>query len=94
MFILLKILTCITYIYNIIRQLWNYCKLGYQLNSLHREYKIQNSIDTQNCHLLIDDIHKQILNCGATCIKFAQWLLPILDNIYIEEKINLIGSLH
>lgn len=71
---------------NIIRQLWNYCKLGYQLNSLHREYKIQNSIDTQNCHLLIDDIHKQILNCGAICIKFAQWLLPILDNIYIEEK--------
>ena len=70
---------------NIIRQLWNYCKLGHQLNSLHREYKIQNSIDTQNCHLLIDDIHKQILNCGAICIKFAQWLLPILDNIYIEE---------
>ena len=71
---------------NIIRQLWNYGKLAYQLNSLHKEYSRYGSIDTQSCHQLIDKIHKQILNCGAICIKFAQWLLPILDNIYIEEK--------
>ena len=71
---------------NVLKQLWNYGKLGYQLNSLHSQYTIHNSIDTDECHALIDRIHKQILVCGAICIKFAQWLLPILDNIYIEES--------
>jgi len=71
---------------NVLKQLWNYGKLGYQLNSLYSQYTIHNSIDTVECHALIDRIHKQILMCGAICIKFAQWLLPILDNIYIEES--------
>ena len=71
---------------NVLKQLWNYGKLGYQLNSLHLQYTVHNSIDTLECHALIDRIHKQILVCGAICIKFAQWLLPILDNIYIEES--------
>ena len=71
---------------NVLKQLWNYGKLGYQLNSLHSQYTVRNSIDTVECHALIDSIHKQILVCGAICIKFAQWLLPILDNIYIEES--------
>jgi predicted unusual protein kinase regulating ubiquinone biosynthesis (AarF/ABC1/UbiB family) len=71
---------------NVIKQLWNYSKLGYQLNSLHFEYNINNTIDTIECHRLIDNIHKQVITCGAICIKFAQWLLPILDNIYIKDE--------
>jgi len=69
---------------NIIRQLWNYSKLGYRLHSLHTEYYYHNTIDTAKCHRLIDIIHKDLIQCGSICIKFAQWLLPILDNIYIK----------
>ena len=73
---------------NTISQLWNYSKLGYNLYSLYSEYSNHNSIDTDKSNALIDAIHRNVLQCGAICIKFAQWLLPILDNIYIkgEEK--------
>ena len=70
---------------NTISQLWNYSKLSYNLYSLYSEYDKHKSIDTDKSNMLIDSIHRNVLQCGAICIKFAQWLLPILDNIYIEE---------
>lgn len=71
---------------NTISQLWNYSKLSYNLYSLYSEYRNNNSIDTDKSNALIDAIHRNVLQCGAICIKFAQWLLPILDNIYIEGE--------
>ena len=70
---------------NIITQLWNYCKLGYKLLSLHTEYFYHNTIDTGECHRLIDLIHKNLIECGAICIKFCQWITPILDTLYNER---------
>jgi len=70
---------------NTITQLWNYSKLSYNLYSLYSEYDKHKSIDSDKSNTLIDSIHRNVLQCGAICIKFAQWLLPILDNIYIEE---------
>ena len=71
---------------NICTQLWGYSKLGYRLHSLYNEYKNHETIDTDRGHLLIDSIQTSIIQCGAICIKFCQWLLPILDNIYIKEE--------
>ena len=71
---------------NTITQLWNYSKLSYNLYSLYSEYSNNNSIDTDNSNALIDIIHRNVLQCGAICIKFAQWILPILDNIYIKDE--------
>ena len=70
---------------NTITQLWKYSKLSYNLYSLYSEYDKHKTIDTDKSNTLIDSIHRNVLQCGAICIKFAQWLLPILDNIYIEE---------
>ena len=71
---------------NICTQLWGYSKLGCKLHSLYNEYKNHETIDTDRGHLLIDSIQTNIIECGAICIKFCQWLLPILDNIYIKEE--------
>ena len=70
---------------NIFSQLWGYCKLYYKLNLLYNEYTVHETVDTDNGHNLIDLIHTDILNNGAICIKFCQWLLPILDNVYIKD---------
>lgn len=71
---------------NTISQLWNYSKLSYNLYSLYSEYSNNNSFHTDKSNALIDAIHRNVLQCGAICIKFAQWLLPILDNIYIKDE--------
>jgi len=71
---------------NICTQLGGYSKLGYKLHSLYNEYTNHETIDTDRGHLLIDSIQTNIIECGAICIKFCQWLLPILDNIYIKEE--------
>ena len=71
---------------NTITQLWNYSKLNLQFIFVVFRHINNNSIDTDNSNALIDAIHRNVLQCGAICIKFAQWLLPILDNIYIKEE--------
>jgi predicted unusual protein kinase regulating ubiquinone biosynthesis (AarF/ABC1/UbiB family) len=72
--------------FTICYELWNYCKLSYNLYKLYNEYNRYNTINTDSCHKLIDNIHLNVIKCGAICIKFSQWLLPILDNIYIKEE--------
>ena len=71
---------------NIISQLWGYCKLYYKLNSLYTEYRENETVDTERGHHLINLIESQVIECGAICIKFCQWILPILDNIYIKDE--------
>lgn len=72
--------------FNLCKFIWNYGRLCFKLNKLYNEYMVHKTINTPQCHLLIDTIQDNILMCGAICIKFAQWLLPILDNIYIKES--------
>ena len=69
---------------NIMSQLWNYSKLSYHLYSLSVEYSKHASVNTEESYRLIDIIQTDVIQCGAICIKFVQWLIPILDNTYIE----------
>ena len=71
---------------NIFSQLWGYCKLYYKLNLLYNEYVRNGNVNTENGNRLIGLIHTDILNNGSICIKFCQWLLPILDNIYVKDN--------
>lgn len=71
---------------NILSQLWGYCKLYYKLNLLYNEYVRNGNVNTENGNRLIGLIHTDILNNGSICIKFCQWLLPILDNIYVKDN--------
>lgn len=68
----------------LLRYLWNYIRLSRKVNSLYNLYITNETIDTEEGHLLLDIIHNEVLNCGAICIKFCQWLIPVLDNIYIK----------
>jgi hypothetical protein len=70
----------------VFQQLWNYSKLARHAYALHREYELKGTVQTPESERLIDVLHEDVLQCGAICIKFAQWLLPILDNIYIKDK--------
>ena len=72
--------------FTICYELWNYSKLSYNLYKLYNEYNRYNTINIESCHKLIDNIHLNVIKCGSICIKFSQWLLPILDNIYIKEE--------
>ena len=63
--------------------LWNYCKLSYNLHDLYTLYTHNQSLDTDRGYILIDTIKRNVEDSGSICIKFCQWLIPILDNIYI-----------
>lgn len=71
---------------NICSQIWNYTRLVYFLTKLSNSYNLHKDINHEDCLSLIDTIKSQILVCGAICIKFAQWMLPIIENIYINQE--------
>ena len=71
---------------NICSQIWNYTKLVYFLTKLSNSYNLHKDINHEDCLTLIDTVKSQILVCGAICIKFAQWMLPIIENIYINQE--------
>ena len=68
---------------NICSQIWNYGRLVYLGNKLYKTYEDTQDLNHEDCLRLIDVIKERVLRCGAICIKFAQWLLPIIENIYI-----------
>ena len=68
--------------------LWNYFQLSRDLYSLHKLYENNISFNTDQGCILIDSIKTRVEFCGSICIKFCQWLLPILDTIYIKDNEN------
>ena len=60
------------------KTLYNYVLLAKQLN------KIKNSYPTIQIND-IDVLFTKINQCGAVCIKFSQWVLPIIDNYYLVD---------
>lgn len=72
---------------NICSQIWNYGRLVYLGNKLYKTYEDTQDLNHEDCLRLIDVIKERVLRCGAICIKFAQWLLPIIENIYIDQTV-------
>ena len=70
----------------LLRYLWSYVNLSRKVHSLYDLYTENDTIDNEEGHILLDDIHSYVLTCGAICTKFCQWLIPILDNIYIKDN--------
>ena len=68
----------------LLTNLWNYCKLSYHLHDLYTLYTHNQSLDSDRGYILIDTIKRNVEESGSICIKFCQWLIPILDNIYIK----------
>ena len=60
------------------KTLYNYVLLAKQLN------KIKNSYPTIQIND-IDVLFTKINQCGAVCIKFSQWILPIIENYYLVD---------
>jgi len=60
------------------KTLYNYVLLAKQLN------KIKNSYPTIQIND-IDVLFTKINQCGAVCIKFSQWVLPIIENYYLVD---------
>jgi len=68
----------------LLTNVWNYCKLSYHLHDLYTLYTHNQSLDSDRGYILIDTIKRNVEESGSICIKFCQWLIPILDNIYIK----------
>ena len=65
--------------FSFINSLYNYGKLFF--SSISNEERIPD-ISIKNVDILFNRINQ----CGAVCIKFSQWLLPIIDNYYIKDE--------
>lgn len=64
--------------FGFINSLYNYGKLFFHVYLMKKELP---DISIKNVDILFNRINQ----CGAVCIKFTQWLLPIIDNYYIKD---------
>ncbi len=46
--------------FNLCKFIWNYGRLCFKLNKLYNEYMVHKTINTPQCHLLIDSIQDNI----------------------------------
>ena len=67
-----------------IRTIWNYTSLAKHIHSFY--------VNCQSCspkesdiNTFVDDLIPLIKGCGCVCIKFCQWITPILDTLYNER---------
>ena len=64
---------------------WDYVSLTKQLYNLYNSYQVNQDLETDEIHSMIDDITTKITDCGSVWIKFAQWATPILELMYAKE---------
>ncbi|ANS04229.1 2-polyprenylphenol 6-hydroxylase [uncultured Mediterranean phage] len=64
---------------------WDYISLTKQLYNLYNRYQVNQDLETDEIHSMIDDITTKITDCGAVWIKFAQWATPILELMYAKD---------
>lgn len=64
--------------FGLLNSIYNYGKLFFHLYQIKKELP---TVSIQN----VDILFNRINHCGAVCIKFSQWLLPIIDNYYIKD---------
>ena len=56
-----------------------------QLYNLYNSYQVNQDLETDEIHSMIDDITTKITDCGSVWIKFTQWATPILELMYAKE---------
>jgi len=67
-----------------IRSIWNYISLGKHIHSFY--VNCQSCSPTESdINTFVDDLIPLIKGCGCVCIKFCQWITPILDTLYNER---------
>lgn len=66
---------------------WNYIKLYRHTSKFYQLHNTKNITNT-DINIFISKIIPIISNCGCVCIKFCQWLTPILDFLYNESDDN------
>lgn len=62
--------------------LWSYGKLLYRLYGYRSIYKATGDHDASRIPSLLEAVYQ----CGSVCIKFCQWMIPIMEIMYIEEN--------
>lgn len=71
-----------------LNKIFLYGKLLFSLNSYYKYYIENNKYDS----ILLDNVLKNVSNCGAVMIKFCQWITPKLELIYLESNDITKGS--
>ena len=64
---------------------WDYVSLTKQLYNLYNRYQVNQDLETDEIHSMIDNITTKITDCGSVWIKFTQWATPILELMYAKE---------
>jgi len=67
-----------------IRSIWKYISLA---KYIHKFYiKVHVCLPRESdIHEFVNQLIPLIQNCGCVCIKFCQWITPILDTLYNER---------
>lgn len=66
----------------------NYYQLYKCIADFYRNYKeIEEDLDIKLDNF-VDRIIPLIKQCGCVCIKFAQWITPILDIMYVDKQVQ------
>jgi serine/threonine protein kinase len=68
------------------KSIWNYCKLSYNVYELYTLYDTHKSLNTDKGYIVIDTLKQNVEQCGSICIKFCQWITPILELIYTKHS--------
>ena len=68
----------------------NYYQLYKCIIDFYRNYKEIKTISDELDDVFVDRIIPLIKQCGCVCIKFAQWLTPVLDLIYNETDAKIL----
>lgn len=68
----------------LIKTIYNYIRVCFYINDFYKRSQIK---DIQNYDItnFVTQIIPHVKSAGCVCIKFCQWLTPIMDNVYTEQ---------
>jgi len=69
--------------FRFISTIYNYTRLIYKINVFYT-LSLTKDIEEEDINTFAQTIIPYIKNCGCVCIKFCQWVTPILDILYNE----------
>ena len=64
--------------------IWNYISLAKYIHTFYIKVQLYTPTESDITEF-IDDLIRLIKDCGCICIKFCQWITPILDTLYNER---------
>lgn len=69
--------------FKLLLSIYNYTKLIYKVSSFYN-LSLTKEIEEEDINTFVQTIIPNIKSCGCVCIKFSQWVTPILDILYNE----------